>query len=249
MSEPFDSFPLRAPPFNGQCRAVPAGSAFEWLRQGWLLFIAYPALWIALTVILIVLMLGLSIVPFIGSLAANLLLPVLAAGVMRVCQKIFDGRMPVLSDLFDGFNKNSGNLVLLGLLYMLGMLILFAVVASLAAGGLAGSALAGQPPALGIFFGKMLFALLVWLILSVPLVMAIWFAPALVLFNNMPPLAALKASFNACLKNVLPFFVYGLIVMVLSFFAALPVGLGFLVLVPVLSGSVYASYRDIFVAN
>ena len=41
----------------------------------------------------------------------------------------------------------------------------------------------------------------------------------------------------------------GLIVMVLMFFAALPVFLGFLVLVPVLAGSVYASYRDIFVAN
>ena len=65
----------------------------------------------------------------------------------------------------------------------------------------------------------------------------------------MPPVEALKASFNACLKNTLPFLVYGLVVMVLLFFAALPVGLGFLVLIPVLSGSVYVSYRDIFVAN
>ena len=79
--------------------------------------------------------------------------------------------------------------------------------------------------------------------------MAIWFAPALVFFNNMPPLDALKASFNACLKNILAFLVYGLIVLVLMFFAALPAGLGFLVLIPVLSGSVYASYRDIFLAN
>jgi uncharacterized membrane protein len=48
---------------------------------------------------------------------------------------------------------------------------------------------------------------------------------------------------------MVPFLVYGLITMVLCFFAALPVGLGFLVLGPVLSGSVYASYRDIFVAT
>ena len=65
----------------------------------------------------------------------------------------------------------------------------------------------------------------------------------------MPPLAALKASFNACLKNSPPLLVYGLIVMLLVFFAVLPVGLGFLVLMPVLSGSAYVSYRDIFVAN
>jgi uncharacterized membrane protein len=76
-----------------------------------------------------------------------------------------------------------------------------------------------------------------------------WFAPALVFFNNMSPVEALKASFNACLKNTLPFLVYGLMVMVLLFFAALPVGLGFLVLIPVLAGSIYVSYRDIFVAN
>jgi len=36
---------------------------------------------------------------------------------------------------------------------------------------------------------------------------------------------------------------------VLLLFAALPAGLGLLVLIPVLCGSVYASYRDIFVAD
>ena len=78
--------------------------------------------------------------------------------------------------------------------------------------------------------------------------MAIWFAPALIVFNAMPPVDALKASFNACLKNIVVFLVYGLMIMVLCFFAALPLGLGFLVLGPVVAGSVYASYRDIFIA-
>ena len=91
--------------------------------------------------------------------------------------------------------------------------------------------------------------MLLSLALSVPLAMALWFAPALVFFNNMPPIPALKASFSACVKNTLAFVVYGLVAMVLMFFAALPVFLGFLVLIPVLSGSAYASYRDIFVAN
>ena len=87
------------------------------------------------------------------------------------------------------------------------------------------------------------------LALSLPVFMALWFAPALVFFNGMAPIAALKASFDACLKNTLAFLVYGLIVLVLDFFAALPVMLGFLVLIPVLAGSLYASYRDVFVAN
>ena len=60
---------------------------------------------------------------------------------------------------------------------------------------------------------------------------------------------ACKASLNACLKNILPFLILGLIFCVLSFFAALPVGLGFLVLLPVLSGTAYASYQDVFIAH
>ncbi|MBL8394330.1 MAG: hypothetical protein JNK99_06180, partial [Candidatus Accumulibacter sp.] len=109
--------------------------------------------------------------------------------------------------------------------------------------------LLSNPLGAGIALGGLLLAGLFWLLLSLPLMMAIWFAPALVLFNDMPPIAALHASFQCCIRNVLVFLVYGLLVMVLCFFAALPVGLGFLVLGPVLAGSAYASYRDTFLAD
>ena len=102
---------------------------------------------------------------------------------------------------------------------------------------------------LGVLLGGSLLAMLLSSVLIIPLAMAMWFAPALVFFNNMAPLDALKASFNACLKNTLPFLILGLIVLVLMFFAALPVGLGFLVLFPVLAGTLYASYQDVFVAH
>jgi len=95
----------------------------------------------------------------------------------------------------------------------------------------------------------LLLALFLSSALMLPLTMAFWFAPALVFFNNMTAADALRASFGACLKNIPSFLVYGLIVMVMLFFAALPAGLGLLVLLPVIAGSAYASYRDIFVAN
>ena len=95
----------------------------------------------------------------------------------------------------------------------------------------------------------MMLSVLLPAVLSVPLMMALWFAPALVLFNRMSPLGALRASFDACLKNTLPFLIYGLILMVLAFFATLPALLGYLLLIPVVSGSVYAAYRDIFLAD
>jgi uncharacterized membrane protein len=116
---------------------------------------------------------------------------------------------------------------------------------SIAGGIMAG--MAGQPGVgTGIGLGGILVASVLSLLLGAPLLMAIWFAPALVYFNDMAPVAALKASFSANLKNWLVMLVFGLIVLVLCFFALLPMGLGFLVLMPVLYAALYASYKDIF---
>ena len=49
--------------------------------------------------------------------------------------------------------------------------------------------------------------------------------------------------------QIFDFLILGLIAFVLCFFAALPVGLGFLVLIPVLAGTAFASYQDVFVAH
>ena len=243
------SFPIPAPAFNGNSRVVPPGNAFDWLRQGWALFAANPGLWIGLTIVLLVIVLGVQIVPLVGTLAAHLLMPVLGAGLLLVCRKIDEGESVQIDDLFAGFKQNAGPLVMVGVLYMVAMFAIVVIVVVVGGGSVAGGLLSAQPEGLGVIFGGLMLSLLLSLALSVPVVMAVWFAPALVFFNHMQPVEALKASFEACMKNVLAFLVYGLIVLVLAFFAALPVGLGFLVLIPVLAGSVYAAYRDVFVAN
>ena len=248
-----DSFPISAPAFNGKSRVVPAGNAFEWFKQGWAMFAANPGIWIALTVVLIVIIVALNIVPLVGPLAANLLTPLFTAGLLAACEKSAnsqDGAQSVeIGDLFAGFKRNAGSLAMLGVLYMLGMLAIFLVVAMLGGGSVAGGMMMGRPAGMGIAFGGIMLAMLLSLALSVPLFMAMWFAPALVYFNNMAPVDALKASFNACLKNLLVFLVFGVVAMILSFFAALPIGLGFLILIPVLAGALYVAYRDIFIAN
>lgn len=244
-----DSFPIPAPEFNGDCRTVPAGNALEWLKRGWAIFVANPGVWVAMTVLLILIFLGLSIVPLIGQLAAHLLTPLLGAGLLVACEKVSNRQSIEIPDLFAGFKRNTGSLVMLGVLYMAGMLVIFLAVTIMIGGSVAGGMMMGRSAGLGVAMGGVVLAMLLSMLLSVPLVMAIWFAPALVVFNGMQPIPALKASFNACLKNMVPFLVYGLIALVLCFFAALPVGLGFLILAPVLAGSLYASYRDIFVAN
>jgi uncharacterized membrane protein len=92
----------------------------------------------------------------------------------------------------------------------------------------------------------LLLALLVMLALLLPVSMALWFAPALVVFHERSAGEAMKASFVACLRNIVPFLLYGVVAFLLAMLASLPFGLGWLVLGPVLAASLYTGYRDIF---
>jgi uncharacterized membrane protein len=82
--------------------------------------------------------------------------------------------------------------------------------------------------------------------LLLPVMMAMWFAPLLVVFHELGAWEAMKQSFSACLKNFLPFLWYGVLLLLLSLLAMIPLGLGFLVLWPVIVASLYTSYRDIY---
>ena len=95
-------------------------------------------------------------------------------------------------------------------------------------------------------FIPMLFLGLVAMVLIVPLAMALWFAPALVIFHEVAPFEAMKASFLVSIKNFVPFLIYGLVYIVLAIVATIPLGLGWLVPIPVMMASMYAGYRDMF---
>lgn len=243
-------FPMAPPPHDGANRRVDPGACFDWLRQGWALFVANPGVWIAATVIVLVLTLALHIVPLIGSLAANLLTPVLAAGMLDMARRQSSGATLEINDLFVGFKDQAGPLVVLGVIYTVALFVIVFVVALLVTGGVAGGAagvaLGREGMGLGMMFGSLLLSGLLGAVLAAPLMMAMWYAPALVFFNRMEPVAAMKASFHACVANWLVLLVYSVILLVLGFFAALPMGLGFLVLGPVVACSIYVSYRDIF---
>jgi uncharacterized membrane protein len=113
-------------------------------------------------------------------------------------------------------------------------------------GGAALALIRGDLEAEGALAG-VLVALLASAVVLVPLGMATWFAPALVTLHQIAPVDAMKLSFRGSLRNVLPFAVYGVICLILALLATLPAGLGWLVFLPVLAGSVYAGYKDIFV--
>jgi uncharacterized membrane protein len=82
--------------------------------------------------------------------------------------------------------------------------------------------------------------------LLTPLIMAIWFTPVIIISSEETALSAMKMSFNACLKNMGPFTLYGLVIFILAIIAFIPLMLGYLVLLPILSASVYVAFLDCF---
>jgi len=127
--------------------------------------------------------------------------------------------------------------------------VIFFAVATVVGGGVFMGVMRGGIEGAGVSIASMLLAALLVAGLSVPLYMATWFAPVLIVLEDLSAGAALKASFFACLRNWLPFLVYSIVLLVLGVIAAIPAGLGYLILVPVLSASEITAYRDIFCAR
>jgi hypothetical protein len=232
--------------FSLEGRTVDSGRPIEWVKRGWAIFLKNPGIWIASVVIAGVLMIVLGMIPVLGQLAANFLSILFAAGLLLGCRSLAEGGELRIDHLFAGFKQNTGNLVMLGVFYMVGLIIIVGVTFLIAGGSVFSGALMGSTAGAGMAIGGMVLAALVALALFTPLAMAIWFAPPLVMFRNIAPLEAMKASFGVCMKNLMPFLVYGLILLVLCVLAAIPFGLGFLVLMPVLIGAQYASYVDLY---
>jgi hypothetical protein len=232
-------------------RTVEAARGWDWIVSGFESFKKDPGIWIALVVLWLVGFAVLNFMPVIGSLAGMLLTQVVLGGVMLGCRDLENGQKLQIEHLLAGFKEDAGRLVVLGVLAAVGWIVVLIIPAVIIGGGGAMAVLGGHAGGLGLAamgFSFML-AALVGLALSVPLYMAIWYAPALIVFHQMAPVDALKASFGACLKNMVPFLIYGVILLALSVVAAIPFGLGFLVLAPVILASIYTSYRDIFFAG
>ncbi|MBS1160433.1 MAG: putative transrane protein [Proteobacteria bacterium] len=241
------TFPLAPAPFTGESREVDAGACFDWLRQGWAMFLANPGVWIGCTVLLLVILMAISIVPLFGQIAAHLLVPLFGAGMIQICRHLSEGREPDVADLFVGFRHQAGQLVMVGVFFAAGVFGIAFIAFLLVTGGVFGGVVTGRVAGFGIALGGVMLASLMVMVLSVPVIMATWFAPVLVFLHGMQPWAAMKASFAAGAKNWLAMMIFGVFLVVVLFFAMLPLGLGLLLFLPVFSGAVYASYRDIFV--
>ncbi len=227
-------------------RSLEASRGWSWIADGFEMFKRKAGTWILITIVLIVIFIVLGVIPVVGALATWVLAPVFAGGIMLGCHALAQQGDLEVGHLFAGFRNRAGDLVVIGLLSIVAwIIVIIPVVLALGLGAFFATA-QGDPHALAAIGPGVLIAWLLAIGLAVPVYMALWFAPALVVLQEMRPLEALKESFFGCLHNVVPFLVYGIVVLILGIVAAIPLGLGFLVLVPVIMASVYVAFRDIY---
>ncbi|MDG4596444.1 MAG: BPSS1780 family membrane protein [Candidatus Contendobacter sp.] len=233
---------------------VDAGRGWGWIVEGWQLFAQAPGIWIVILLIYLGISVVLSLIPFVGGLAYMLLSPVLAGGMLYGAAAQARGEPLEIAHLFRGFQdqERMGPLVLLGLISLAGYVLMILVAVMFVGGGLMVGAMmdstgAVVPPEAmgGLFVGAGLIALLVILMIGLLMTMALFYGVPLVMLGGQNAWPAARDSVAACWANVLPLLVFGLIYLVLAVVAAIPFGLGLLILGPVTVCAVYASYRDV----
>jgi hypothetical protein len=231
-----------------EARVAPAGAALQWIGTGWAMFREIPGVWIGILALYFLIMVGVSMVPIIGMLNAALS-HVLAAGVLLACEAQRSGSTPTVALLFGGFRRNTGNLVLIGVLYTVG-LVAMAIV--LAAGGVVAMVPllamgADQSAVTPATIGLVLLVGLGGLLLYLPLGLSVWWSPALVFLHDLSPFEAMKRSLFACVRNWRALLVFAVLALFMCLVAIIPFGLGLLIAGPVLAISWWAGYRDLFV--
>ncbi len=217
-----------------------------------------------------------SIVPAVGSFAVQIVAPVFVVGIARFFSTIEKTprenlSSSVLREFFVGFQGPFEKLLLVGVIQLLGslaialltllpaLLLIFFTVSD--SPGTAMDLTNAADPSQGLSieleriliqtfssgqFWILFVSILAFLFLYIPLSLATWFAPQLIFFHKLETQDALRASLKGCLSNLGAMGSYGAVWLLVGGMATLPLGLGWIICLPILMGSGWISYRDIF---
>ena len=211
-----------------EVRQVDAKQGWQWIVTGFYIFRQIPLVWILLCTTLLLIAVTLSLIPMAGQFIFTLLSPVFLAGLMIGCRALEQGEKLEIAHLLAGFRNTPGPLITIGGIYLVGQVLILGIFMLVGGDVLMDLLMEGKrvdENELKNVSGDMLSASLVGLTLSVPLMMATWFAPLLVIFNGMPAVDAMRVSFFACLKNIIAFQIYGITLVALVILASIPYGL------------------------
>lgn len=233
----------------------------NWYPEAFRIFKKSPGMWILLNFVSLAILLG-SARTLLGGLFGGFIFIFLKMGLARAAEEVEQGKSLEFEFLLSAFRRE--NLGLLGIEFVQSFV---GIIGSIGIGVLTFLVLAGFDPLkelVGIALSnspdqkqkllEMAIQLLpaVWISLFFAMIgaaltyMATLFAPFLIVFKKMSVFDSLRKSFNACIKNVWPLTVYGLLTVFWTMIAVVPLFLGLLVFIPIMHISLYCAYRELF---
>lgn len=196
-------------------RIVTARTGMGWATTGIKTFFRQPLALTGLFFIFMAAMSILSLVPIIGNVLALMLLPAATLGLMAASRVAAAGKFPMPVVMLIGFRSGPQilrSMVILGAIYAAGFLLVLGFSALVDGGKFARLYLMGEGlSAETLQDGDFETAVVLAMALYIPLSLAFWHAPALVLWRGVSPLKSLFFSIVACMRSFGAFMVYGLV--------------------------------------
>ena len=214
---------------------VPARTGWLWVKLGLKTFFRQPLAMSGLFFLFMAAVTVASMIPLIGTVVGLALLPAATLGLMAATEQAHRGKFPMPSILISAFRAGRRRLtamIILGLMYAAGFLIIIGI-STLIDGGLLASLYLGAEGGMKLeVMQKPEFQTALWtcMALYVPFSLLFWHAPALVHWHEISPVKSLFFSFVACLRNIRALTVYGLAWLGLLMLASLVVAVGTTVL-------------------
>ncbi|MBL8385323.1 MAG: hypothetical protein JNM90_19735 [Burkholderiales bacterium] len=202
-----------------EAKRLPAMHGALWVAHGYRLFRAYPGLWFALCPLMWIALFMVMLVPFVGPVAGLVLMPGLTAGLMLAAAEAQRGRPPLPQALFAPLRARPRLQLQLGFAYAAAVFSIILILSWVAPSPEAPRPGRTALPDAMATLQLMLYALPLY----VPVMLAFWFAPALVHWRGMSPGKALFFSLVASWRNLRAFVVYGLVWLTLQLLLPLPV--------------------------
>jgi hypothetical protein len=218
-----------------QINILPAGAGITWLREGMRLFGRQPVGLPAMVVLYLMMLVVPALLPVVGIAISGVLAPFASVGLLGACRDVAEGRMPTPLAFALPFRPSPARLQLLRLGIVNAILLL--IVATLA----------------------------MLLLLYLPVMALMWFAPVLTGWHTIAPAKSMFGSVVACWRNMGAMLVFGVAAGVLTLGVSVaavmllsavissrqllsivmaPVAL---VLMTIVQASLYPMYRSVFV--
>lgn len=213
-------------------RVRPAKAAFDWFKQGFNIFNQHKLAWVGVTLAVYLMLLVLSVIPVVGPIVGNILL----AGLFPLAHAAFHTKQFEHKKVFEGFKQSLMPLLQVTLVNLLAVIACYAIAAQIT-----GFKQLATPSINDVYQ-----TIIVFLILYAPVILAMLFAPALIILHKISVWQAIKMSFVGGFKNSISMTVFGVIMIFAMMLALMPAGLGLVFLLPIMHCTLYVIFQDIF---